>query len=174
HVLLPKDYVRLRLSGELATDVADASGTLLFDVSRRAWSEEVCAALEIPLDWLLPAHESTEIAGAGDQAAAALGVGAAHPGADPASGPRRARRLRRPLRSPRPRRALAGDARGRRLRAARLARAAPRARCPARDRPRLGRRRAKRALAPDSRLGARPAAREDRIGGALRVRRGAP
>ena len=81
HVLLPKDYVRLRLSGELATDVADASGTLLFDVSRRAWSEEVCAALEIPLDWLLPAHESTEIAGAGDQAAAALGVGVAHPGA---------------------------------------------------------------------------------------------
>src|SRR5207244_6414739 len=73
--------VRLRLSGELATDVADASGTLLFDVSRRAWSEEVCAALEIPLDWLLPAHESTEIAGAGDQAAAALGVGVAHPGA---------------------------------------------------------------------------------------------
>jgi len=81
HVLLPKDYIRLRLSGELATDVADASGTLLFDVSRRAWSEEVCAALEIPLDWLPPSHESTEIAGAGDQAAAALGVGVAHPGA---------------------------------------------------------------------------------------------
>ena len=81
HVLLPKDYVRLRLSGELATDVADASGTLLFDVRRRAWSEEVCAALEIPLDWLPPSHESTEIAGAGDQAAAALGVGVAHPGA---------------------------------------------------------------------------------------------
>jgi xylulokinase len=81
HVLLPKDYVRLRLTEELATDVADASGTLLFDVRRRAWSEEVCAALEIPLDWLPPAHESTEIAGAGDQAAAALGVGVAHPGA---------------------------------------------------------------------------------------------
>jgi xylulokinase len=80
HVLLPKDYVRLRLTGELATDVADASGTLLFDVRRRAWSEEVCAALEIPLDWLPPAHESTEIAGAGDQAAAALGVGVARPG----------------------------------------------------------------------------------------------
>jgi len=79
-VLLPKDYVRLRLTGELAVDVADASGTLLFDVRRRAWSEEVCAALEIPLDWLPPAHESTEIAGAGDQAAAALGVGVAHPG----------------------------------------------------------------------------------------------
>ena len=80
HVLLPKDYVRLRLTGELAIDVADASGTLLFDVRRRAWSEEVCAALEIPPDWLPPAHESTEIAGAGDQAAAALGVGIARPG----------------------------------------------------------------------------------------------
>jgi xylulokinase len=80
HVLLPKDYVRLRLTGELAIDVADASGTLLFDVRRRAWSPEVCAALEIPLEWLPPAHESTEIAGAGDQAAAALGVGIARPG----------------------------------------------------------------------------------------------
>jgi xylulokinase len=80
HVLLPKDYVRLRLTGELAADVADASGTLLFDVRRRAWSEEVCAALEIPLDWLPPVHESTEIGGAGDQAAAALGVGIARPG----------------------------------------------------------------------------------------------
>ena len=81
HVLLPKDFVRLRLTGELAVDFADASGTLLFDVGRRAWSEEVCAALEIPLEWLPPAHESTEIAGAGDQAAAALGVGIARPGA---------------------------------------------------------------------------------------------
>src|SRR2546423_9677245 len=81
HVLLPKDYVRLRLTGELAVDVADASGTLLFDVRRRSWSEEVCAALEIPLEWLPPAQESTEIAGAGDQAAAALGVGIARPGA---------------------------------------------------------------------------------------------
>src|SRR5205814_638004 len=80
HVLLPKDYVRLRLTGELAVDVADASGTLLFDVRRRAWSEDVCAALEIPLEWLPPAHESTEIAGAGDQAAAALGVGIGRPG----------------------------------------------------------------------------------------------
>jgi xylulokinase len=80
HVLLPKDYVRLRLTGELAVDVADASGTLLFDVRRRAWSTEVCAALEIPLEWLPPARESTEIAGAGDQAAAALGVGIARPG----------------------------------------------------------------------------------------------
>jgi xylulokinase len=80
HLLLPKDYVRLRLTGQMATDVADASGTLLFDVRRRAWSEEVCAALEIPLEWLPSVHESTEIAGAGDQAAAALGVGIARPG----------------------------------------------------------------------------------------------
>ena len=79
-MLLPKDYVRFRLTGERAIDVADASGTLLFDVARRRWSDEVCEALEVPLDWLPPAHESTEIAGAGDQAAAALGVGIVAPG----------------------------------------------------------------------------------------------
>ena len=79
-ILLPKDYVRLRLTGEHAIDVADASGTLLFDVADRRWSTEVCEALEIPLEWLPPAHESTEIGGAGDQAAAALGVGIAAPG----------------------------------------------------------------------------------------------
>jgi xylulokinase len=80
HVLLPKDYVRFRLTGERAIDVADASGTLLFDVAGRRWSNEVCEALEIPLEWLPAAYESTEIAGAGDQAAAALGVGIASPG----------------------------------------------------------------------------------------------
>jgi len=80
HVLLPKDYVRLRLTGERAIDAADASGTLLFDVAGRRWSDEVCAALELPLAWLPPAYESTEIAGAGDQAAAALGVGIVSPG----------------------------------------------------------------------------------------------
>jgi xylulokinase len=79
-ILLPKDYVRLRLTGEHAIDVTDASGTLLFDVANRRWSAEVCEALEIPLDWLPPAHESPAIAGAGDQAAAALGVGIAAPG----------------------------------------------------------------------------------------------
>ena len=80
HVLLPKDYVRLRMTGEHAIDAADASGTLLFDVAGRRWSEEVCNALEIPAEWLPPSFESTEIAGAGDQAAAALGVGIAAPG----------------------------------------------------------------------------------------------
>jgi len=80
HVLLPKDYVRYRLTGELAIDAADASGTLLFDVQDRRWSEEVCDALDIPLEWLPRSHESTEVGGAGDQAAAALGVGIARPG----------------------------------------------------------------------------------------------
>jgi xylulokinase len=80
HVLLPKDYVRFRMTGEHAIDAAEASGTLLFDVARRRWSTEVCEALEIPLEWLPPAHESTEIAGAGDQQAGALGVGVVEPG----------------------------------------------------------------------------------------------
>jgi xylulokinase len=80
HVLLPKDYVRLRLTGERAIDAAEASGTLLFDVAERRWSEEVCNALEVPLEWLPTVHESTEIAGAGDQASAALGVGIVSPG----------------------------------------------------------------------------------------------
>jgi xylulokinase len=90
HVMLPKDYVRFRLTGELATDVSDASGTLLFDVARRRWSEEVLEALEIPPGWLPAVHESTEpagrrgeaavAAGAGDQAAAAAGLGIVRPG----------------------------------------------------------------------------------------------
>ena len=79
-VLLPKDYVRLRLTGERAIDVADASGTLLFDVAGRRWSDEMCVALEIPHEWLPPVHESPEAASAGDQAAGALGVGVDRPG----------------------------------------------------------------------------------------------
>ena len=80
HVLLPKDYVRFRLDGERAIDAADASGTLLYDVGRRRWSDEVLAALEVPADWLPPAYESTAVGAAGDQAAAALGVGITQPG----------------------------------------------------------------------------------------------
>jgi xylulokinase len=91
HVLLPKDYVRLRLTGERAIDVADASGTLLFDVAQRRWSSEVLDALELPAAWLPQTLESPEVsgrtpdglavaAGAGDQAAAALGVGVDRPG----------------------------------------------------------------------------------------------
>jgi xylulokinase len=90
-VLLPKDYVRLRLTGEHAIDVADASGTLLFDVARRRWSEEMLESLELDPAWLPRALESPEVsgttpagvpvaAGAGDQAAAALGAGVDRPG----------------------------------------------------------------------------------------------
>jgi xylulokinase len=91
HICLPKDYVRLKLTGEHAIDVSDASGTLLFDVAARAWSSEVLDALEIPGEWLPPALESQEVsgrtpagvvvaAGAGDQAAGAIGVGVVRPG----------------------------------------------------------------------------------------------
>jgi xylulokinase len=79
-ILLPKDYVRLRLTGEHATDVSDASGTLLFEVAARAWSGPMLDALDIPAAWLPPALESTELGGAGDQAAGALGVGIDAPG----------------------------------------------------------------------------------------------
>jgi xylulokinase len=91
HVLLPKDFVRLRFTGELATDVADASGTLLLDVGRRRWSDEVLAALDLDPAWLPPLLESPALsgttdngvpvaAGAGDQAAGAIGVGVDRPG----------------------------------------------------------------------------------------------
>jgi xylulokinase len=90
-VMLPKDYVRLRLCGEHATDVADASGTLLLDVARRSWSGELLEALEIESEWLPRLLECpdpsgttragvTVAAGAGDQAAGALGVGVVRPG----------------------------------------------------------------------------------------------
>jgi xylulokinase len=91
HVMLPKDYVRLRLTGERAIDVADASGTLLLDVANRRWSDEVLGALELDAAWLPALLESPEVsgrtpkgipvaAGAGDQAAGALGVGVDRPG----------------------------------------------------------------------------------------------
>jgi xylulokinase len=90
-VCLPKDYVRLRLTGSWAIDVADASGTLLLDVGGRRWSKAVGDALELPLEWLPPVLESPAISGetnagvpvavgAGDQAAAAIGVGVDRPG----------------------------------------------------------------------------------------------
>ena len=87
HILLPKDYVRLRLTDEHAIDVADASGTLLFDVAARGWSDEVVDALDdrpgVAAARLRVARTSTGVthggvpvaAGAGDQAAGALGVG---------------------------------------------------------------------------------------------------
>jgi xylulokinase len=102
HVMLPKDYVRFRLTGERAIDMADASGTLMLDVTHRRWSQEVLAKTGIS-ETLLPAlFESPEVcgkisaagaeatglragtpvvAGAGDQAAGAVGMGIARAGA---------------------------------------------------------------------------------------------
>jgi xylulokinase len=101
-LLLPKDYVRFRLTGERATDVADASGTLLLDVANRRWSDAMLDALEIDRACLPSLFESQEItgrvsaegaqatglregtpvvAGAGDQAAGAVGMGIVRPGA---------------------------------------------------------------------------------------------
>jgi xylulokinase len=93
-ILLPKDYVRLRLTGTRATDAVDASGTLLFDVAQRSWSGAVLDALELDPAWLPPVHESPApagrlgrvpvAAGAGDEAAAAVGAGVVQEG-DPVS-----------------------------------------------------------------------------------------
>jgi xylulokinase len=100
-IMLPKDFLRLRLTGVLATDVTDASATGLFEVPRRRWSDDALEALEMQPCWLPEAHESATLvsrvdrrgarssglregtpvaAGAGDQAAAALGSGAVDPG----------------------------------------------------------------------------------------------
>jgi xylulokinase len=101
HVLLPKDYVRLRLTGDYALDKADGAGTLLFDLAARDWSAEVLEALSIDPAWMPPTHEGPAVtgvlsgaaaeatglragtpvvAGGGDQAANAVGVGAVAPG----------------------------------------------------------------------------------------------
>jgi xylulokinase len=102
HVLLPKDYVRFRLSGDYAIDVADASGTLMLDVAKRCWSSEMLDAAGIDPRVVPAVFESPEIcarvsaeaaaligipagtpivAGAGDQAAGAVGLGITRPGA---------------------------------------------------------------------------------------------
>jgi xylulokinase len=101
HLLLPKDFIRLKLTGELAMDKADGSGTMLFDVRKRDWSAEVLDALGIPGEWMPPTFEGQQItgtvsaqaaeatglkagtpvvAGGGDQSAGAVGVGAVRPG----------------------------------------------------------------------------------------------
>lgn len=101
HVLLPKDYIRYRLTGVFAMDKADGAGTVMFDLRMRDWSDEVLAALGIPRAWMPPTYEGTEVtgsvtaeaavltglkagtpvmAGGGDQAAQAVGVGAVAPG----------------------------------------------------------------------------------------------
>ena len=100
-ILLPKDYVRLCLSGDKASDVADSGGTLLFDVRNRKWSDEMLSALDIDRGLLPEVFESIEvtgkvskagaeatglregtpvIAGAGDNAAGAIGMGIVKPG----------------------------------------------------------------------------------------------
>jgi xylulokinase len=100
-VLLPKDYVRYRMSGERRTDVSDASGMSLLDVGKRRWSAEMLAALGIPERWMPAVDESNVMravvheaaaaltglrsgtpiaAGAGDQAAGAVGMGIVEPG----------------------------------------------------------------------------------------------
>ena len=101
HVLLPKDYVRLSLTGKHALDKADSAGTLLFDLAARDWSPEVTEALRIPREWLPATFEGPDVtgvisaaaaeatglragtpvvAGGGDQSANAVGVGAVSPG----------------------------------------------------------------------------------------------
>jgi xylulokinase len=101
HILLPKDYIRYRLTGDYAMDKADGAGTVLFDLKTRTWSPEILEALEINPGWLPPTFEGTEFtgsiseaaasvtglttgtpvaAGGGDQAAQAVGVGAVEPG----------------------------------------------------------------------------------------------
>ncbi|MGD0610399.1 MAG: xylulokinase [Anaerolineales bacterium] len=101
HVLLPKDYVRYRLTGEYAMDKADGSGTILFDLKARTWSPEILSILGIDPGWMPPTYEGPEFtgkvsveaaeatglkagtpvaAGGGDQAAQAVGVGAVEPG----------------------------------------------------------------------------------------------
>ena len=101
-IMLPKDYVRFRLTGERATDMADASGTLLLDVAHRRWSREMLLAAEIDERLLPSLHESPAVcgkisdkgaaesglrvgtpivAGAGDQAAGATGMGIVSAGA---------------------------------------------------------------------------------------------
>jgi len=62
-ILLPKDYVRFKLTGERATDMADASGTLLLDVARRQWSAEMLRATNLDLKMLPSVHEGPEITG---------------------------------------------------------------------------------------------------------------
>jgi xylulokinase len=75
-VIQPKDYIRMRLVGEVATDSTDASATGLFDIAGRAWSQEVLDALDIPRAILPEVHNSAAVAGAlTDEAASALSLG---------------------------------------------------------------------------------------------------
>ncbi|MFH1739071.1 MAG: xylulokinase [bacterium] len=70
-LLLPKDYVRYRLTGELAAEVSDGAGTVLFDVRKRTWCPEILDALGIPQSWMPPLYESTDVCGKITQSVAA-------------------------------------------------------------------------------------------------------
>jgi xylulokinase len=75
HILLPKDYIRFRMTGEYATEVSDASGTLLLDVRNRRWSDELLGLLAIDRSLLPRMHESPEVTGTlTRQAGQALGL----------------------------------------------------------------------------------------------------
>lgn len=62
-VLIPKDYLRLKLTGEIAAEVSDAGGTYLFDVGKRAWSDEMMEKLDIPKEFFPKVYESQEVTG---------------------------------------------------------------------------------------------------------------
>ena len=90
-ILLPKDYIRFRLTGEFATEVSDASGMQLLDVPNRCWSREVLEKLEIPYEWMADVYESQEISARVDARGAketglAVGVPVAGGGGDQAAG----------------------------------------------------------------------------------------
>jgi len=79
-VLLPKDYIRFCLTGSFATEVSDASGTLLFDVKNRCWSKEVLEALQLDASLLPECYESPEVSGkVREEVAAELGIPAGTP-----------------------------------------------------------------------------------------------
>jgi len=79
-VLLPKDFIRLRLTGVLASDASDAAGTLLLDLNRRDWSDEILEALAIPRDWLPTVYEGPQVTGTiSSDAAEATGLIAGTP-----------------------------------------------------------------------------------------------
>ncbi|MEN6641604.1 MAG: xylulokinase [Armatimonadia bacterium] len=101
-VLLPKDYIRYRLTGDFATEVSDASGTALFNVPERRWSKTILDKLSLPHEWFPRVYESPEVTGGlsksvaaltglkegtpvvgggGDQAAGGVGNGIVEPGA---------------------------------------------------------------------------------------------
>lgn len=74
-ILLPKDYVRFRLTGEFATDAADAAGTLLLDLKRRNWSDEILDAIELPRGRLPAVYEGPDVTGGlHDEAARRTGI----------------------------------------------------------------------------------------------------